>query len=555
MSRTSWVRLLAIIPIALAAVSVGLSFRPVTAHACSCMAPPPAIDQLGGARVAFVGTPIATSSVEPSEERWESQVYRFNVQRAVKGDLPASVDVYTGSGGGDCGVTFELNRPIGLLPYGTVVDGEMHWSASLCGGILSPEELLAAAEEELPAPTSIQPIASLVGGRYGPAGIVALDADAQPVGFVLADDSLSPSLLAACPGGETALALSGYDEPAVVTIDLRSLSITQRRALPPTPDESDIDWYNASRLTCISPDGADATVFISALEYEPPAVSIVAVLEGDTAQVHALGRTADLLTISTSAAIAVADSAVMDIDLTSGSTTTLATLPGQLALSVVADGADALTILTASDREDFVYVVDSLIRLPRSGDTTQLSATSVDPVRAYSGRLTAIPDGWLVAGLADGVGLLSPVGTIEVLTASTLLVSGGVLVLDFQGAPTIRGFDGTSTAIGVPLSNVRAATSVSDGVVPTAGLPSTLPLMGDTANALPVVDAAAPGTTEPADSSEPADTPAAAAADDNSTLWIVAIALLIIIALVAAFVVRRRRRRHNTVRAADPFNE
>ena len=110
---------MAILPITLAAISVGLSFRPVTAHACSCMMPPSAVDQLGGARVAFVGTPVAMSSVEPTEENWESVVYRFNVQRAVKGDLPATIDIYTSGDGASCGVTFELNQPIGER---TVID-------------------------------------------------------------------------------------------------------------------------------------------------------------------------------------------------------------------------------------------------------------------------------------------------------------------------------------------------------------------------------------------------------------------------------------------------
>ncbi|MEQ1701799.1 MAG: hypothetical protein ABMA25_16950, partial [Ilumatobacteraceae bacterium] len=460
MPRLSWTRLLAIIPIALAATSVGLSFRPVEVHACSCMMPPAAVHQLGGATVAFIGTPVAMTSVEPTEDRWESQVYRFNVQRAVKGDLPATVDIYTSGDSSSCGVTFELNQPIGLLPYGTTIDGETHWSAGLCGGIISPEELLAAADEELPAPASIQPIASLVGGRYGPAGIVALDADAQPVGWVLADDSLSPTLLAACPGGETALALSSYDDPTVLTIDLHTLTITGRRVLPPKATETDIDWYSAARLTCTSTDGADATVFVSALEYGPPTTSRVAVLSGEALEVYGLGRTADLLTVDATTGFAVAEDTVLSVDLTTGLSESLAVLPDQLALSIVADGADGLTILTASEREDFVFIADSLVHLPRTGDTSGLVATAVDPTRAYSGRLTVAPDGWLVTGLENGVGLLGPDGSIETFNASPFLVHGGVLLSDFEAAPSIRAFDGTIIDLGVPINMARAATFV-----------------------------------------------------------------------------------------------
>lgn len=541
MNRHRWTLLVAIVPLTLAAISVGLSFRPVAVHACSCMMPPAAVHQLGGAQVAFVGTPVAMSSVEPTEDRWESVVYRFTVQQAVKGELPATVDVYTGGDSAACGITFELNRPIGLLPYGSLVDGQPHWSAGLCGGVMAPEELLAAAEEELPAPTSVQPIASLVSGRYGPAGLIALDADAQPVGWVLADDSFVPSLLAACPGGTTALALTGYEATTVATIDLHTLTIVASRALPPKASENDVDWYNASRLTCTSPDGADATVFVSALEYGPPAVSRVAVFAGDEVESYSLGRTADLVTIDATTAFAVADDTVLTVDLASGATSSLAVLPDQLALSIVADGDDGLTILTASERDDFVYLADSLVRLPRTGDTTQLAATPVDPIRVYSGRLTAAPEGWLLGGLENGVGLLSADGTIDTFNASPFLVAGGVLVVDFEAAPVIRAFDGTLTDIGVPINQARAATVVPDGVVPTAGLPSTSAMTGAMANSLAPVPAA-PEPTDPSDT-----TPTGAANGDGdgnnrSAGWLLAIGLVVAAVLViAVFLVRRRR--------------
>lgn len=545
MPRSSRARLLAIIPLALAAISVGLSFRPTAVHACSCMTPPAAVHQLGGAQVAFIGTPVALASVEPTEEHWESQVYRFNVQLAVKGDLPATVDVYTSGDSSSCGVSFELNQPIGLLPYGTTVDGETRWSAGLCGGIISPEELLAAADEELPAPTSVQPIASLVTGRYGPAGIVALDANAQPVGWVLADDSLNASLLAACPGGETALALSGYDTTSVLTIDLHTLTITGRRALPPKPTENDIDWYSAARLTCTSADGADATVFVSSLEYEPPVLSRVAVLRGDAVEVYGLGRTADLLTVDATSAFAVAEDTVLTVDLATGDTESLAVLADQVALSIVG-GADGLTILTASERQDFVYIADSLVQLPVSGDTTQLVTTPIDPTRAYSGRLTVTDAGWLVAGLENGVGLLAPDGSIETFNALPALVHGGVLVSDFEAAPAIRGFDGSLTDIGVPIFMARAATAVPDGVVPTAGLPATSAMQGDAVNALLAPAAPGPETTEPADT-----TNAPTSKGDDSSGWLLPVVLVALAAVVALGVVLVVRRRSGPRNGAD----
>lgn len=550
MNRHRWTLLVAIVPLTLAAISVGLSFRPVAVHACSCIMPPAAVHQLGGAQVAFVGTPVAMSSVEPTEDRWESVVYRFTVQQEVKGDVPATIDVYTAGDSAACGITFELNRPIGLLPYGSLVDGQPHWSAGLCGGVMGPEELLAAAEEELPAPTSVQPIASLVGGRYGPAGLVALDADAQPVGWVLADDSFVPSLLAACPGGTTALALTGYEVSTVATIDLQTLTITGSRALPPKEAESDVDWYSASRLTCTSPDGADATVFVSALEYGPPAVSRVAVLSGDTVESHSLGRTADLVTIDATTAFAVADDTVLSVDLANGATSSLAVLPDQLALSIVADGDDGLTILTASERDDFVYIADSLVRLPRSGDTTELVATPVEPTRVYSGRLIAAPEGWLLGGLENGVGLLGADGTIDTFNASPFLVAGGVLVVDFEAAPVIRAFDGTITDIGVPISQARAATVVPDGVVPTAGLPSTSAMTGAMVNSLAPV----PAAPEPTD---PSDTAPAGNGNDNgddnarSTGWVLAIGLVAAAVLVIAVFLVRRRKRPTPTNPAD----
>jgi hypothetical protein len=537
MHHRPWTRLFAVIPLALAAISVGLSFRPVTAHACSCMMPPAAVHQLGAAQVAFVGTPVAMTTVEPTEDQWETQVYRFTVQQAVKGELPATVDIHTSGDSSSCGVTFEIGTPIGLLPYGSTVDGDPYWSAGLCGGVLSPEELLAAADEELPAPTSVQPIASLVGGRYGPAGIVALDAAAQPVGWVLADDSFSPSLLAACPGGETALALAGYDDPVVATIDLHSLTITGRRDLPPTPNDNEIGWNGAARLTCTSPDGADATVFVSALEYGPPALSRVAVLSGDSVMVHGLGRTADLLTVDATTAFAVAEDSVLSIDLSDGTSEVIATLPDQLALSVVADGADGLTILTASGRQDFVYTADSLVHLPRTGDLAGMTATPIDSTRVYSGRLTVADEGWLMAGLENGIGLLSADGTVESFNATPFLVSGGVLVSDFESDPTIRAFDGSIIDIGVPIIQPRSAVAIADGVVPTAALPSTSAMRGDASNG---IAAAEPG---PADTVVPDGGDDTTGGSNDSGDWVVPLLLaaLAVVALAVVVVVRRRR--------------
>ena len=133
-------------------------------RACSCVPPDPwaLLKQADGA---FVGRLTDREDIGNGRAR-----LTFSVERAVKGRFGSSVFL-TREGG--------------------------QWIGSLCAQV-SPQDLLAAAT--LPAPNGPGPVAMFVGGRFGPARTIALDARGRTLGYGVGRGSTS--LLSICPGGQ-----------------------------------------------------------------------------------------------------------------------------------------------------------------------------------------------------------------------------------------------------------------------------------------------------------------------------------------------------------------
>jgi len=121
---------------ALAAVASLAGAHAEPAFACSCIGVDPARD-LPTVDAAFVGRAVSRRVDEPILSSGDAAVWTFEVERAVKGTLPARLEVTAAVSGASCGLELGLDQRIGLLldRHG---DG---YSSSLCRQV-DPELLL-----------------------------------------------------------------------------------------------------------------------------------------------------------------------------------------------------------------------------------------------------------------------------------------------------------------------------------------------------------------------------------------------------------------------------
>jgi len=169
---------------------------PGTARACSCARLEPR-DAIASYEAAFVGTLIDRHEGGPPLPGWEGiqvDTFRFTVEHDVKGNLGAEVEVISSSDGASCGLEGIEGRSTGL--FLTLTDDGV-WTSGLCEQV-EPEALLEAAAP-LPAPDGQGPIRLLVGGNFGEARVMSLDARGRTLAYGYGEGDVYD--LAVCPGG------------------------------------------------------------------------------------------------------------------------------------------------------------------------------------------------------------------------------------------------------------------------------------------------------------------------------------------------------------------
>lgn len=218
------------------------------ARACSCVPPDP-WSYLERADGAFVGRLV--SRRESGEGR---AVLVFSVERAVKGKIADNVEVETASSGAACGIETSVGRRIGLF---LMREGDA-WFGHLCWQV-EPENLLAAAS--LPAPNGRGSAALFVGGRFGPARTLTLDAKGRTLAYGLGTGATT--LLSPCPGGQRLAEIAPIRSDArmrttyeIAIREATSLRVIRRQALK-LPG-----WRFANGLQC--EDGLGSSVVIVA---------------------------------------------------------------------------------------------------------------------------------------------------------------------------------------------------------------------------------------------------------------------------------------------------
>ena len=114
-------------------IVIVFSFAAQTAMACSCVAPGTPCESYGRAAAVFVGT---VTSVRDSQQQqrakdlterrkqedageidWSPMAYKFAVEQAYLGVAGGEIEIFTGHGGGDCGVTFQTGQRYLVYAY------------------------------------------------------------------------------------------------------------------------------------------------------------------------------------------------------------------------------------------------------------------------------------------------------------------------------------------------------------------------------------------------------------------------------------------------------
>jgi hypothetical protein len=137
----------------LALFTAGIAHVP-TAHACSCAGEPDPWIAARNSSIVFVGcminsrdegnNPTGKSSGEPVSGIFISRAYDFEVLSVLSGIPTTRATVFTGRGGGDCGVVFGYNAIWVVYAYGGAADA---YSTGIC----TRTAPIASAAEDLRA--------------------------------------------------------------------------------------------------------------------------------------------------------------------------------------------------------------------------------------------------------------------------------------------------------------------------------------------------------------------------------------------------------------------
>ena len=273
-----------------------LLFPLQSAKACSCVLGDPR-DAFERAEGAFVGTFIESHLAEPPDpdggfSSGDDTVYSFRLDEEYKGELgdPGDVvEVHAPFSGASCGIEAQPGEAYGLFLEVRESDGV--WTSSLCSQV-SPRTMREAASP-LPEPNGEGPLKMIVGGSFGEAQVMGLDAQGRTLGYGFGGTDVFQ--VDVCPGGERALEIgrgSYPDRPHLFVRDLKTYETLRELAMP-FGRGSDDPRLDPSALDCRSRDGRRAVVFATNYR-EPEAKSLVLKIEGRVADVlhEGTGRSA-----------------------------------------------------------------------------------------------------------------------------------------------------------------------------------------------------------------------------------------------------------------------
>jgi hypothetical protein len=111
-------------------IVIVFSFASRAVMACSCMNPGTPCESYGKAAAVFVGTVTGVRDTERAKDvnerrkqedageiDWHPMAYKFSVEQAYLGVAGSEVEIFTGRGGGDCGVAFQTGQRYLVYAY------------------------------------------------------------------------------------------------------------------------------------------------------------------------------------------------------------------------------------------------------------------------------------------------------------------------------------------------------------------------------------------------------------------------------------------------------
>ena len=379
----SVVRLAAVwLAVAAAALAAGVD----PARACSCAREDPRT-VLAQADAAFVGTLLERRGAATPRSSADAVTLVFRVVETVKGRLGATVEVVTAASGASCGVEARIGQTIGLF---LDRDGGV-WRSNLCRQV-APAELRAAARP-LPRPNGRGPVAFLVGGRFGQARTLALDARGRTLAY--GRGAGETFFFSPCPGSRRVVEIASAGRATTLAVrDLRTFRVVRARplALP--------RGIYPTALSCRDRRGQATLVFETSLDF-PERARIVRV-RGRSSRTVWRG-TALAAVFSARVAYVSAGrrgSALLAVDLASGRASRVAGVPrftGDLAVSpdggAVAGIAYSAPVRRVAPPSRVVVVrVDGTHARVRTAPLAQANVTG-DVLWLGPERLAFLPDG------------------------------------------------------------------------------------------------------------------------------------------------------------------
>jgi hypothetical protein len=282
-----------------------LAARVEPASACSC-APLDARSGLARADGAFVGTFVEQRGVASGQA-----VYVFRVQVSVKGGVSGTVEVRAADNGAACGLEVEPGQRIGLL----LERSGGSWRSNLCWQV-EPADLLSAARP-LPRPNGSGPLAFLVGIELGDVRTIGLDRRGRTLRY---GRGLGSTLtLSVCPGSRFAAEAVWNEGSARLAVrNLRTFRVVRERAIAGRVDS----------IGCLDRNGLDIAAFIEGrlVRWRPSGVREV--WRGKEG----------LASFRAGVAWLSVPRRLVRVDLASGESRTLATLPASTGVLVQSPG-------------------------------------------------------------------------------------------------------------------------------------------------------------------------------------------------------------------------
>jgi hypothetical protein len=435
-----------------------------SAQACTCMT----LDvraTLSSAEGAFIGTlvkrrpgpqPPPVGPVQPIGPA----IFTFRVEEAVKGRFGKSVEVWSASSSASCALEIRVGQRIGLFLWRQ----EERWTSLRCWQV-SPAALRDAARP-LPRPDGRGPVRFLVGGGFGGARLIALDARGRTLGY--GSGGGPTRLLSVCPRGALAVEVTGAAADRVAISSVNTLAVIREVSLP-------LD-INPANVYC--GDAAGANVYVFGRRGPRSDGVIFRIRAGEAQEIYA-GSARSSVFRRDFAYLSEGGRDIVRLDLTTGVRSPVATAPLDMNnLSLSPDG----TRLAGVHWEGSSLTPSRLVVLNLAAPEPTLNNAALD-TPWFAGKLVWVDDSRLAVFPYRGAALvfdtrLRRIARLGAWQATDSIVVSGVAygVARLTTAPSVRGAPGWLRSVRLPQGPMRQLRRLPSGVAVIAAVPGRVVL-------------------------------------------------------------------------------